>query len=1224
MKRKFRICFFWFCLFFINLPLVNCVAQNLFFEKISGQEIDPSTSIHGIAKDSLGYIWFGSWNGVYRYDGKSFDYFYHNPNKLNSLPNNRIRNIVSDSKLGLWFLTFDKKYVRFNYQLNNFKIVANTAVPELIIDLLNRNSNAINRDKVVNGKHYYLSSHLFSELDLKTRKEFQYTANINQPGRLLDDYVTTFFIDNEQLIWVGTRGGDIYKANPNRNPFESHYSYITKNGGTKLATVRAILKVGNQVWLGTDEGMLIYDEQGLVQNHPFYHSGSKIGQVRTLFSDAQGGIWIGGVNGLEYYNPKNNQIKAIINQKLSPNLETWSVYALEPYGKNDLWIGLYNGIARINTVDFKIAYFNLEKEMNNRSVMDILCVDKNRLWLGTEGNGVVQLRITNQLGITNEIPSQVFRTGSVLNQKLSGSIVYALHKDKKGNVWIGTSEGLYKINYKSKPFEVKSVPLRIETPNTYISAITDDNLGNIWIAHKDGIASVNSITGEIAHYQNRDKMGSWRFLERAFYKDVSKNTLYFGSKNGYVSFRPSKIKVLSNSHPLIFKSLYVSNQEVIPMDSSAGEPILKQSLSQIKAIELDYENRSFTIAFASFNYNDSRKEVFEYLLEGYDDNWIPITSQKIVFHKIPPGNYKLKLRLITPNPVNTPVTELQIDINAPWYGTWWVKLLFLVLVLAGAYWIVKEILYRDRLKNEIKLERLNAEQQTALSKEKIEFFTNISHDLKTPLTLIVDPLKRLQEDKVAPEDRAVYFSIVTKNINYLTQLIYQILDFRKSEMGKLKLHPTARNFNAFLEACADSFLFIAQKRNIRFHFNPEPQNLVCCMDYEKLEQVITNLLSNAFKYTPDGGEVILFAHFDEIKSMLEIRIEDNGIGIEASQLEKIFEPFNTVGPTPYYGYSSGIGLSLTRNLIELMQGTIKLESVLQQGTKVFICLPYVASSEGNFMEIQEEKILPGAVTEIPEQVAEISFENAKPTLLLVEDNPDVQTYLGKELGKDYILIQEYDGKKGLEAAIKYIPDIIISDIMMPEMEGTELCKILKTNEKTCHIPIILLTAKGADEHKIEGYNLGAEAYVMKPFNVEVLQAQIKSVLENRVILQNKLAGIKKIEKLQEEIPDQDNEFLEKVMDIIKNRIEDTDFNGEELAVALAISQRQLYRKLKGISGSTVHEFITKVKMDQAEELLRNSNLSISQIAYKVGFSEPSNFSRTFSKYFGCSPSQYLK
>lgn len=1203
----------------------NGYGQQLFFEKISGQDIDPSTSIHGIAKDSIGYIWFGSWNGTYRYDGKTFNYYYHNPADANSLPNNRIRNIVSDKKLGLWFLTFDHKYARFNYQLNTFKVIDVKFVPKSIVSQLSSDSNALNKSKAVNGKRYYLSSHQFTELDIHSGKEFRYVANISQPGSLLDDYITTYFIDDESIIWLGTRSGDIYKANLNRNPFELHYSYISKAGKTKLASVRAILKVENEIWLGTDEGILIYNSHGLNYSHPFYHSKSKINQVRTLFQDNRGGIWIGGVNGLEYYNPKTSQKKIIIDKELFPKMETWSVFAMEAYGKDMLWVGLYNGIARIVLANNAVVFYGFAKEINDRSVMDILAVDKNKLWLATEGNGILQLAINNKNdAFIDATFNRSFRSGSTLNKKISGSIIYSLFEDKNNTVWVGSSEGLYKIRKKGNSMLADNVPLQSGIPNTYISSITDDKEGNIWVAHKEGITKINGRSGEISNYQKKDQYSSWRFLERALYKDPKDNTIYFGAKNGYVAFNPKDIKVTPKSNKLILKSLYISNQEVVPMDTIFGKPILTQILSQTKSIDLDYENRNFTIELASFNYGDSRKEVYEYLLKGYDDNWIKTTSNKISFNKVPPGSYAFKVRLVS-NTGNTPESELNIDISAPWYGSWWFRILFLILIAGGVYWVFREILYRDRLKNEIEQERLNAERREVLNREKIEFFTNISHDLKTPLTLISDPLKRLQDDKVAPEDKALYFSMIDRNIKNLTKLIHQILDFRKSETGKLKLNASSRNFNAFAKECYSTFEFIAEKRNINFQLHLNEKPLYCILDFDKTEQIIVNLLSNAFQYTPDGGKIQFSVALNQEKSAIEILVEDNGVGIAASELEKIFEPFNTVGPSPFYGYSSGIGLSLTRNLIAFLDGTISIESEPNRGTKALIALPYQVAEEDSIASVSAESIsLNGYKSENNEDTVSTDSDNSKPTLLIVEDNPDVQMYLRKELEKDYFLIQEFDGKKGLEAAIKHIPDIIVSDIMMPEMEGTLLGKELKKKENTSHIPLIFLTAKGSDIDQIEGYNLGAEAYVMKPFNVDVLNAQIKSVLENRKLLQNRLADIKEVQQLQEEVPVQDNQFLEKVIEKIRLHIEDPEFNSEELAKVLDMSQRQLYRKLKAISGNTVHEFIIKVKMNQAEELLRNSDLNVSQIAYQLGFSEPSNFSRTFSKYFGCSPSQYGK
>ncbi|MBK0369927.1 hybrid sensor histidine kinase/response regulator transcription factor [Flavobacterium agrisoli] len=1194
-------------------------AQNLFFEKITGQEIDPSTSIHGIAKDAVGFIWFGSWNGVYRYDGKTFDYFYHNPNDPNSLPNNRIRNIVSDAKFGLWFLTFDKKYSRYHYDTQFFSVVPKSQVPKLIIAKLDANSNVLNHDKIIKGKRYFLSGHLLTSLDLSTKKSIHYTANINLPGYLLDDYITTFFIDDEQLIWIGTRSGDIYKANPNRNPFTLHYSYVSKTETTKLATVRAILKVANQTWLGTDEGVLIYNNYGsLDAHHPFYRSNSQMKQVRTLVQDPNGAIWIGGVNGLECYDLKSNSTRAIINKNQAPNLETWSVFAMEVYEKNTLWVGLYNGLARIQLSDFNITYFDLESVMNNRSVMAIVC-DKQKLWLGTEGNGVIGLSLDSKLDLIQKKTNADFSES--IQKQMTGKIVYALYRDQKGLLWVGTTEGLYTLNTQIKNSNFKTFPLHLTSQNPYISAITDDAEGNLWIAHKEGISKIEKLSGEVYNYQNKDKFGSWRFLERAFYKDTNQNRLYFGSKNGFVSFDPQRIKTSINKHRLVLKTLYVSNQKVVPNDTLWGKPILTQSLSDTKKIILDYENSSFTIELASFNYFDTQKEVFEYQLEGYDDNWITTTSPHLVFHKIPPGKYTLKIR-DSSSPKTSAVTYLAIQIQSPWYAPWWFKLVAFLFLVALVYWIVRQILYRSKLQNQIQLERLNAEQQERIAKEKLAFFTNISHDLKTPLTLIVDPIKQLQRQDISVQDKKLYFDIIQRNLHYLTKLIHQLLDFRKSELGKLTFNPTTQDFTLFIQNGLANFQWIAQQREIALCLEIKDSPLFAVSDFDKVEQILLNVLSNALQYTPNGGQVMVSVQLKEANETIELLVEDNGIGIAAAQLTRIFEPFHNEGPQPFHGHSSGIGLSLTHSLVHFLGGTISIESIEAKGTKVRISLPFVAASkpEKTIVDSFEESEM--TALELDEEIS--AKDKNQPTILIVEDNPDVQLYLQTELQKHYTVIQEYNGKKGLESALQHIPDLIISDVMMPEMQGTELCKAVKNNEKTCHIPLILLTAKAAEAHQIEGYELGANAYVMKPFSVMVLQAQIKSLLDNRNAILSRLSEILTIQKLQDESPTLDKLFLSKVVELIQFHMGKTDFNPEVLAQELQISPRQLYRKLKAVSGCTVHEFITKVKMEQAAEWLKNATWSIAEIAYKLGFSEPSNFSRTFSKHFGCSPSKYLK
>lgn len=1202
--------------FFFSIIVIKGFGQNLFFEKVTGQDISPVTSIHGIAKDSVGYLWFGSWNGAYRYDGKSFTLYHHQAKDPNSLPNNRIRNIISDPDTGLWFLTFDRKYVKYQYQLNNFVTLEDDKVPQHVKNLLANNDNQLNRDKVVHGNVYYLKANQLTSKHIKTGKVNQYLADISQPGRLADDHVSSFYIDDENIIWLGTRNGDVYKVNPNRNPFNLHYSYRPNTDKSKLITVRTLLTNKDNTWLGTDDGVLIYNKEGAIDlSHPFYQSNSQIKFVRTLFKDQEGNIWIGGVSGLECYQTKANKIIPIFNQDMYPNREKpFSVFAIKNNDTPYLWIGLYDGLARVDIKSKTSVLYDFENKIQNHSVTDILFTDQKHILLATEGNGIVPVKLDAE---KNAVVDEVLLKKG-MDTSITAKIIYSLFQDTDKNLWVGSSEGLYKINMNTYPLKGNSIPLQYNSSDAYISSVTDDVEGNIWVSHKGGISVIDANNNKVLNYQKQDQYNSWSFWERAFYKEPFTNIIYYGAKNGYVSFDPQQIKkVTTKQKKIILKKLYVSNKEVIPAAKSQEHAILSKTLSQTKSVKLAYDNRSFSIDFTSLNFQNTSKEVFEYQLSGYDEGWVKTSNHKVSYQKVPAGTYTFKIKTVS-NVKKVPVTTLNIQVLSPWYQTIWAKIFFVCLVLLFVFWVFREILYRDRLRNEIKLERLNREQQEELNKEKLAFFTSVSHELKTPLTLISGPLKKLQEGDVNKEDKQVYLSIVNRNVANLSKLIHQILDFRKSEKGKLKINSTLCNLNGLIDDCYDSFKLIAANRKIQFDLNVPDHPLFCYIDKERVEQILMNILSNAFKYTPDGGTVSFVVQLNKKQTALKINIKDSGVGIDALSLHKIFKPFNNVGARPFHGNSSGIGLSLTKNIVELLQGTIELESELKKGTHVLIKLPFVKGTPQSQEEVLEAPLL--ETKKVNKQIKKLN----KPTLLIVEDNIDVQTYLKKELSKKFVLLQEYDGKKGLETAIKYVPDLIVSDIMMPIMEGVDMCKHLKLNQNTSHIPVILLTAKDSDENQIEGYQYGAEAYITKPFSVDVLKAQIKSVLDNRAILQKQLASIKSVEDLQKDLPNLDNIFLKSVTEKINKEIKNSDLNSEKLARLMDISQSQLYRKLKAITGSTVHEFITRVKMDCAKELLTNSNLNISQVAYETGFTEPSNFSRTFSKYYGVSPSKYLK
>ncbi|HYX08222.1 MAG TPA: two-component regulator propeller domain-containing protein, partial [Bacteroidales bacterium] len=403
----------------------SIIAQSLFFEKVTGKTINPVTQIHGIAKDSAGYIWFGSWNGAYRYDGGSFDLYRHISGDSASLPNNRIRNIVTDQHQGLWLLTFDHKYVRFDYNYGRFRIIPDSLVSDYVANLLNSTSNRINRNSIIDGKRYILSSHHLAALDVRTGQTRQYRTNFSQPGGLEDDYVTCFYIDNQQIIWIGTRSGDIYKANTNRKPFDLHYCHQREEKDFRLLSARVVMKLSGELWIGTNSGILIYDQQGFIKNHPFYNSGSNIRQIRSLRQDAGGNIWIGGIDGLECYYPGSAKIETYISQSKHPELEIRSVFTISRSRSNYIWAGLYNGLARIRLADHHIDFFDLSELVNDHSIMDIVLDKSKHIWLATEGNGVIRLSLEKQNGFSH--PLLFNTTLPDRTHRLAGDMVYSLY-----------------------------------------------------------------------------------------------------------------------------------------------------------------------------------------------------------------------------------------------------------------------------------------------------------------------------------------------------------------------------------------------------------------------------------------------------------------------------------------------------------------------------------------------------------------------------------------------------------------------------------------------------------------------------------------------------------------------------------------------------------------------------------------------------------------------------
>ena len=1207
------------------LSLICCfplLSAELFFERIIADQNMPETSIQGITKDSLGYIWFGSFNGLYRFDGKNFEVFKHKEGDPRSIPGNRVRNIITDSNQQIWFLSYDKAYLKFNYSLNRFEIISDSIVPHDIAVRLAYTPSQINRHHTIDSVYYRISYNKLTEVNTITKAERPFRSMPNQPGGLLDEHVTSFFIDDKDIIWIGTKRGELYKADTKRKPFNLRYVFNALRNDLEPTSVRALYRQENLLWIATNHnGMVIYDKKKQVKNHPIVNKFIDELQVRCFYEDANNNLWIGGKQGLGVYNAHTQTYEMVLSQEKYPELRIPAVHSIcASHKANQIWVGIYSNLAKIDINTKQLTFYNLRGVVKGQIIMSVLETQTGDLWIATEGAGVISLKFDN----TGALTDTVCLTTDHLHpgKRLSNNQVYSVYESETGNIWAGTSEGLNLIEPNS--YLVRHFLIENGLADDYISAITGDHTGNIWLSHKKGITKLCPDNYEISNYSINDKAYNWVCLDGACFNDTVSNTIYFGAREGYVSFNPDKIKPTTNPPLVILKNLYVSGIKVIPHEKIKDEVILKKSMALTHHVELNFTHNTFEIELAALYYESPRNTQLLHKLGGFEDDWRNTKLNSVVYSKIPSGDYTFYAKAISPDGIESDTVELTISILPPWYASAWAITGYVLFVATILFFIFKQIASRTKLKNQILLERLNNEKQEELNREKMEFFTNVSHELRTPLTLIVDPIKQLKDIEVGHEGYRLYLDIINRNVEQLSKLINQLLDFRKAEAGKLKARYNIDDGVRILQECVESFYMRARNRRINLTFVSHKDKIIGYYDKQKMTDIFMNLISNALKYTPDGGAVnVEVAHTNET-NQISIDITDNGIGIEKQSLKNIFEPFNNIGAKPFAGKSSGMGLALTHNLINLLEGTIVVDSIYKEGTKVKVTLPINRKTDFNGLtgdNLSDENEVDDMAYNTPELH---TANKQKPVVLVVEDNADIQTYLKAELESSYMVYQAFNGIEGLNKANGLIPDLIISDIMMPYLDGISMCKEIKQDENTCHVPLIMLTAKTADENRIEGLSIGADAYISKPFNVKVLKANIKSILDNREIVKTKLAKKTYISELHDSNNNQtENSFLMRAINIVKKNMSVTGFTSVVLAEELELSQRQLYRKIDAISGSTVRDFIMRIKMEEAANLLKNSNLNISEVAYRVGYSEPSNFSRTFAKHFGCSPTKYV-
>ena len=715
----------------------------------------------------------------------------------------------------------------------------------------------------------------------------------------------------------------------------------------------------------------------------------------------------------------------------------------------------------------------------------------------------------------------------------------------------------------------------------------------------------------------------------ALYLDKN-GTLFISCTNGLALFQKQYLYALPSKNLLNFDKLFIFNEEICPNDQSG---ILTDILAKTSDIYLSYKQNNITVEFASFNYNNDRNRLFEYRLEGFDKAWTQTTGTTITYTNLPPGEYILRARPLAGKENLDEEVHLNIHVSAPFYATVWAYFFYLLCLLGVMIAFIRFKTRQAALKSSLEFERKEKERIEELNQVKLRFFTNISHEFRTPLTLILGQIEVLMQMDLGT---TIYNRIlrIYKNAWHMRNLISELLDFRKQEQGYLKLKVEEQNLVAFTRQIYMCFYEYAQKKEITYRFDNVEETISVWFDSKQLQKVIFNLLSNAFKYTPNKGSIRVEVRM--LASQAIVSVCDTGVGIPEEHISKIFERFYQTDNSSSFTLGTGIGLALAKGIMNMHHGKIDVESTVGKGTKFTLSLPlgnrHFSDEEMATVESRESVIISEAVPMLPfEQIMDVEEEKTKvqenikeedkPIILLVDDNEELLSMLEDLFLPIYKVYIAHDGREGLEMARQIQPDLIISDVMMPEMSGKELCYKIKTNVELSHISVVLLTAQTSVEYVVEGLMFGADDYVTKPFNVKVLIARCNNLIKNKKRLIAHYAGKTITESpVTEAINERDKELLAKCVNIIKENFENPAFDVTALASELCVGRSKLYMQFKQMTGLTPNEFILKIKLDEAMSLLKNHpELNISEISIRLGFSSPRYFSKSFKAFFGVAP-----
>ena len=1199
--------------------------------------------IKSSVKNKQGIIYLGTSYGLLELDlNEKVKQVYKDKFKREPLLDD-IENLVIDKYGYIWLGTTENGLIKIkpetdNYQFENYFITKNKilSIIESSLDYIicgTENDGLL----VVNHKGQVLQKYLHSKYN-----NFSLKSNS----------VWSLYEDKEKRLWLGYFNKGLGVFDKPNNQFNSLESLVNNDNSLQTSSVTSVIKdkKGNLLMSNEGGGLDIYNLSNksythVNQNNQNYYSGLDAADIQTIFIDSKQNIWIGSWDRGIYF-LKNGTTRFInYNTTNATGLKSNRIFSFSEDSKGRIWIGTFiKGLHYFDNKSNTFVHCNskqfTENALDNAFIRKVFVDSDNVLWVGTIlGLYQVSLKDDSDFKVT-KMRDAMFKDKTKYN---SIQTILSIYESNDKTIWIGTDgEGLFNYNKKTNKFSnYNDFPGFTEKS---VRAIISDNNGSLWISGGSGLTKLDFKNKKSTHFTKDDGLIDNDFSNNAVFKDEN-GELYFGGYEGVNYFNPNEIKKIEKAPKLYFSDFKLFNRSVKPNEDASP---LSKVISQTKEIILNYTQSVFTIEYVGINYNYSKKNQYAYYLEGFEKDWNYVGNNRTAtYTNLAPGNYLFKVKSANADGSwSNDQLELKIKILPPWWKSIWAYLAYTSILVFLLIYFNKIYQNRFKAKQAILLEKEKNIQSEKLNNNKLQFFTNISHEFRTPLTLIINPLEDILRSKNVSPEIHNKLKIVHKSSDRLSRLINELMDFNKLEFNKIFLQVKKIEVIAFTEEIISYFDEEAAARNITINFESSLDELEDWLDPKMLEKIIFNIISNAFKFTPDNGFItIAIDKTDTDHSLLmngntvpsfSITITDTGSGIHKKDLKRIFDRFYQVNNVnkDYYG-STGIGLEVVKEFIELHKGKIDVESQVGQGTKFTVTFPLGKSfykkneivDEVFKLEKNKNKFLfesndPANDDEFTNQKIENpALETAKLyTVLIVEDNTELRNYLKHELSKSYKIIVAENGQKGYELAVQKLPDLIITDVIMPVMDGLQLCKNIKGDLKTSHIPLLMLSAKAMVKDRLEGIDSGADIYLSKPFELDILKSSLAQLITSRQIMFKKFySGITKDGK--DKTTSLDNDFIQKILHFINENISEPLLTVELLSSKIYLSRSQLYRKIKTLTGVSVNEFIRNVRLEKAKQLIEQGNNNINEISYKVGFTSPSYFSKCYKIKYGHLPTQ---